>query len=64
MKSYDQNDIGYLVDPDDHVKLAKQIIFSLNADNTDKKNNARKYAQKYLNFSSIMSQFKEDLAVV
>ena len=61
---YDQNDIGYVIEPDDDIKLAKQIVVSLKADNNEKKINARKYAEKYLNFSGIMTQFKEDLIAI
>ena len=61
---YEKNDIGYVIDPDDDIQLAKQIVASLKADNNIKKANARKYAEKYLNFGGIMNQFKEDLALV
>jgi colanic acid biosynthesis glycosyl transferase WcaI len=55
---YTENDIGYIVEPDNHVFLSK-LISDLDTDgnNEQKRKNAREYAVNHLNIDNVMSEF-------
>jgi len=55
---YTENDIGYIVEPDNHVFLSK-LISDLDADenNEQKRENARDYAITHLNIDNVMNEF-------
>jgi len=55
-------DVGFIVPPDDYIKLAESILKISSVDSTDKKANSRKYALQYLNIDNVMNKFVDDLS--
>ncbi|MGF7081460.1 WcaI family glycosyltransferase [Mucilaginibacter sp. UYCu711] len=55
--------VGFIVDPDDHVKLAEKIIQASYDDTKGKRANAREYALLYLNIDTVMNRFVNDIAI-
>ena len=55
--------VGFVVAPDDYVKLAEEILQISKIDYTEKQINARKYALQYLNIDNVMSQFVDDISI-
>ncbi|HEY4327111.1 MAG TPA: WcaI family glycosyltransferase [Mucilaginibacter sp.] len=56
-------DAGFVIPPDDYVKLAESILRISNTDFSEKHINARKYALQYLNIDNVMSQFLNDISI-
>ncbi|HEY2581471.1 MAG TPA: WcaI family glycosyltransferase [Mucilaginibacter sp.] len=56
-------DAGFVIPPDDYVKLAESILRISGTVYTEKHVNARKYALRYLNIDNVMSQFLDDIAI-
>ena len=56
--------VGFIVEPDDYVKLSEIILQLSNIDYSEKQINARKYALKYLNIDNVMSQFMHDISTL
>jgi colanic acid biosynthesis glycosyl transferase WcaI len=62
-KLVDKYNVGYVIAPDDHVKLTESILEISNSDHTEKRINARKYALQYLNIDNVMNQFVDDITI-
>ncbi len=58
---FEKFDVGFVIQPDDHTKLAKSIREISTLNSADKQANARKYALQYLNIDNVMTKFLEDL---
>ncbi len=63
-KLIEKYDVGFVVDPEDYVKLAESIAMVSKQDSSEKQINARRYALKYLNIDNVMNKFTEDISMV
>jgi colanic acid biosynthesis glycosyl transferase WcaI len=55
--------VGFVVDPDDYIKLTEKILQISKIDYTEKRTNARNYALQYLNIDNVMRQFMDDISI-
>lgn len=59
----EKSDVGFVVAPDDFVKLSDAILQISAIDLTEKQVNAREYALQYLNIDNVMTQFMDDTSI-
>ena len=62
-KLVEKFDVGFVVDPEDYLKLRETILNLSNMDHTQKRINARKYALQYLNIDNVMNQFMDEITI-
>jgi colanic acid biosynthesis glycosyl transferase WcaI len=62
-KLVEKFNVGYVVEPDDHVKLTENILQISSIDDAEKRINARKYAIQYLNIDNVMNQFMDEITI-
>ncbi|RKR82265.1 colanic acid biosynthesis glycosyl transferase WcaI [Mucilaginibacter gracilis] len=61
-KLLEQFEVGFIVEPDDVVKLAEAIAAIKQEDISGKRIAAREYALQYLNIDNVMNKFIEDIS--